>query len=186
MKNEFKVDPNLAVGVFTTALYGVMVYYFFLYTQGSFPLQSIIVYAVFLVLYTFFFFGCRPYKYVFKDKILISKKRLWKDKEVDLMRMELVTDPVPRLADLVTRPHAIEIYSDAKKLYKYFPKRVDRADFTAAVMRANKRIHCTVQAYTDIHRSIEKRERKARKRAEREAYRNMDSASENGNSRRRR
>lgn len=181
MKNEFKVSPNTAVGVFSIALYGVMVYYIYLFVNKVYTLQAILVYAIFLILFTFFFFGCRPYKYVFEDKRLISKKRLWKDKELDLLRMEVVSDPVSRLADLVTRPHAVEIYGDNKKRHNYFPKTEDRAEFTAAILRANKRIHCTVQAYTDQHRSIEKRERKARKKAERAAY----NRSENSGRRRR-
>ena len=48
-----------------------------------------------------------------------------------------------------------------------FPK--DRLGFIHAVVKANKRIHCTVQEYTDARRDIERRERKERKKAEMEA-----------------
>lgn len=144
-------------------------------------LSNLIVYLVFLAVYCFYFFGCRPYKYVIEDKVLISKHRLWKDKRLELMSSELICDPVARLADLVTRPHAIEIYDARKKRHKYFP--YDVIDFVGAVVGSNRRIHCTVKAYTDIHRSIEKRERKERNRNERR--RRREENADSGNRKRR-
>jgi len=44
---------------------------------------------------------------------------------------------------------------------------MDAAAFTGAILGENKRIHCTVKAYTDMHRKIEKRERKQRRKEER-------------------
>ena len=128
---------------------------------------SFIVLTLFIAVMFFYFLGCRPYEYVIKDKTVISKKRLMSPKEVDLMTCEVICDPVSRMADLVTRPHAIEIYTDTKKRHCYFP--ADPIAFVGAVVASNKRIHCTVEAYTDIHRSIEKKERKERKRAQRQA-----------------
>ena len=59
------------------------------------------------------------------------------------------------MADLVTRPHAIELYTDLKKRYSTFPK--DRYEFVDAICESNKRIHCTVEDYTDQHRKIERK-----------------------------
>lgn len=51
-----------------------------------------------------------------------------------------------------------------KKRYCCFPKQ--RVEFVAAVMKENKRIHCTVKAYTDVHRQLEKQQRKEKRKAE--------------------
>ena len=165
MRQEFKVKPNLAVGIFLTALTGVLIYYFMEYFAGIVTLSYVLVDVVFMIGVYIYFLGCRPYVYIVENKKITSKNRLFGDKTVDLMRCEVITDAVSRLADLVTRPHAIEIYDEAKKRHKYFP--ADPVGFTGAVVASNKRIHCTVAAYTDIHRSIEKRQRRERRRQQR-------------------
>ena len=108
---EFKVKPNLAVGIWLGALTLVWVY-------------DIVMFV--------------------------------------LMSCEVICDPVSRMADLVTRPHAIELYTDLKKRYSTFPK--DRYEFVDAICESNKRIHCTVADYTDQHRKIEKKERRENRR----------------------
>lgn len=80
------------------------------------------------------------------------------------MTCEIICDPVSRWADIATRPHAIEIYTDARKRYCFFPEK--RVDFVGAVLQGNKRISCTVQDYTDFHRQYGKKLRKERRKAE--------------------
>jgi hypothetical protein len=180
-RQEFKPRRNLAV-VLTL---GMVLLYTFWHTllfisdalymsknadaaaMASFNLEmkQAIVLLIFAAIMTFYFVGCRPYLYVIEKKEIISKKRWFKDKHLDLMKAEIVTDPVPRLADLVTRPHAIEIYDMEKRRHKYFP--VDAAGFTNAVVKSNKRIHCTVKSYTDRYRKISRRDRRENERRRR-------------------
>ena len=159
---EFKVKPNLAVGIWLGALTLVWVYDIVMFVLKSLDQQSFIIVSIFLAVLYFYFLGCRPYKYIVDGKTLIFKRRLLPQKEVDLMSCEVICDPVSRMADLVTRPHAIELYTDLKKRYSTFPK--DRYEFVDAICESNKRIHCTVPDYTDQHRKIEKKERRENRR----------------------
>lgn len=159
---EFKVKPNLAVGFFLFGITGILIYYIYALTVHAMTTAQMIVYIVFLAAMWYYFMGCRPYKYLVGKREIIFKKRLFPDRHFDLMKAEVITDAVPRMADLVTRPHAIEIYDDNKKRSKYFP--ADVIGFTGAVLKQNKRIHCNVAAYTDANRHITKRNRKARRR----------------------
>ena len=144
---EFKVKPNLAVGIWLGALTLVWVYDIVMFVLKSLDQQSFIIVSIFLAVLYFYFLGCRPYKYIVDGKTLIFKRRLLPQKEVDLMSCEVICDPVSRMADLVTRP---------------FPK--DRYEFVDAICESNKRIHCTVADYTDQHRKIEKKERRENRR----------------------
>ena len=63
-----------------------------------------------------------------------------------------------------------------KKRYCCFPKQ--RVEFVAAVMKENKRIHCTVKAYTDVHRQLEKQQRKEKRKAEKKAAREKQKESD--------
>ena len=159
---EFKVKPNLAVGIWLGALTLVWVYDIVMFVLKSLDQQSFIIVSIFLAVLYFYFLGCRPYKYIVDGKTLIFKRRLLPQKEVDLMSCEVICDPVSRMADLVTRPHAIELDTDLKKRYSTFPK--DRYEFVDAICESNKRIHCTVADYTDQHRKIEKKERRENRR----------------------
>lgn len=160
---EFKVKPNLAVGFFMFGITAILIWYIYEYTVSLMTLTQLIVYLVFLAAMWYYFFGCRPYKYMVGKREIIFKKRLFPDRHLDLMKAEVITDAVPRMADLITRPHAIEIYDDAKKRSKYFP--IDVIGFTTAVLKQNKRIHCNVAAYTDANRHIAKRNRRQRRKA---------------------
>ncbi len=159
---EYKVRMNTATLIFLTALalYTLLT----IFTQTN---QIVITIVIFAVVCYAFFLGCRPYKYSINKKELTIHYRLWKNSHVDLMHCETICDPVPRMADLVTRPHAIEIYTDTKKRYCFFPK--ERVEFVHAVVKANKRIHCTVKEYTDVYRILEKKDRKERRKAEKKA-----------------
>ena len=147
---EFKVRMNTATIIFLTALAFYTV--FTVFTQDK---------------QTAFFLGCRPNKYTINNRELTIHYYLWKNSHVDLMNCDTICDPVPRMADLVTRPHAIELYTNTKKRYCFFPKK--RVEFVHAVVKANKRIHCTVKEYTDVYRILEKKDRKERRKAEKKA-----------------
>lgn len=162
-EKKFDVKPNTPVGIFLAILALMGVYYLYKFIYGLMTAASFWVYIVFLVGMFYYFLGCRPYQYIVSNKEVIKKKRLFPASHLDLLKAENITDAVPRMADLITRPHAIEIYDENKKRYKYFPKDVE--GFTGAVLAENKRIHCNVAAYTDHHRTIKKRARRDRRKA---------------------
>ncbi|MEG0367474.1 MAG: hypothetical protein RR585_11610, partial [Coprobacillus sp.] len=157
MEKEFKVRMNTATVVFLLAYTAYMGYTVIMKDWGSF-----IPVGIAGVIFYIFFLGMRPYKYVVEKKTISKKFYLWKTRTIDVMECETICDPVPRFADLITRPHAIEIYTNVNKRYCYFPK--DRVGFVTAVVQSNKRIHCTVKDYTDVHRKIEKKLRKERRK----------------------
>ena len=158
----FKYRINTATIIFLAALV-----FYTLFTAFTQDLQSVLVIGIFTILCFVVFIGMRPYKYSIEKKELTIHYALWKNSHFDLMHCETICDPVPRWADLVTRPHAIEIYTDTKKRYCFFPK--ERVEFVHEVVKANKRIHCTVKEYTDVYRILEKKDRKERRKAEKKA-----------------
>ena len=157
----FKYRINTATIIFLAALV-----FYTLFTAFTQDLQTVLVIGIFILCFVVFI-GMRPYKYSIEKKELTIHYALWKNSHVDLMHCETICDPVPRWADLVTRPHAIEIYTDTKKRYCFFPK--ERVEFVHEVVKANKRIHCTVKEYTDVYRILEKKDRKERRKAEKKA-----------------
>ena len=167
MEKEFTVKLNFTVCLFLVTYTLYTVYLLFMKINGS--ISVLIGGIIFYV----FFFGFRPYKYVIDKKTLTIKYRFWKSKEIDLMDCETICDPVERFTEFLRRPHAIEIYDSKRKRHAFFPK--ERVEFVEAVMRANKRIHCTVQDYTDVHRKLEKKLRKERRKAEKQAAREKES-----------
>lgn len=158
MEKEFKVRMNTATAIFLTAY---TIYVLGLLVTRTFG--TLLTVGIAGIVFYVFFLGFRPYKYTVDKKTLAIHYRLRKPRELDLMQAETICDPVSRWADIATRPHAIEIYTTARKRYCCFPK--NRVDFVTAVVQANKRIHCTVKDYTDIHRQLEKKLRKERIRA---------------------
>lgn len=119
MEKEFKARANMASVIFLvayTAYIGLLLF------KNSF--ESLIPVIVLGILLYIFFLGCRPYKYTVEKKTLTIHYRLWKNKEIDLMTCEIICDPVSRWADIATRPHAIEIYTDARKRYCFSQKNV--------------------------------------------------------------
>lgn len=174
MNKEFPVSKNIIVGMFLLVYFGSGVYQ--LLVKGLNEFLVIMGVGVFLLLY---FFGIRPYKYTVDKRTLYYHYRLRKNKEVDLMQCEVICDPVPRIWELMLRANAIEIYTNVKKRYRFYPK--ERVEFVEAVLRGNKRIHCTVQDYTDVHRKLAKKQRKERIKAERAAQRAKREAKEKEN-----
>ncbi len=158
---KFKFRMNTATLIFLVA-YAVYILYL-IFLQKNFKDLPLVV--GFGILVYAFFLGCRPYGYEIGKRTLIIKYFLWKNSEVDLMQCETICDPVSRWADIATRPHAIEIYTNTKKRYCCFPKQ--RIEFVDAIVQENKRIHCTVKEYTDVRRKLDKKRRKERKKAER-------------------
>lgn len=158
---KFKFRMNTATLIFLVA-YAVYILYL-IFLQKNFKDLPLVV--GFGILVYAFFLGCRPYGYEIGKRTLIIKYFLWKNSEVDLMQCETICDPISRWADIATRPHAIEIYTNTKKRYCCFPKQ--RIEFVDAIIQENKRIHCTVKEYTDVRRKLDKKRRKERKKAER-------------------
>lgn len=158
---KFKFRMNTATLIFLVA-YAVYILYL-IFLQKNFKDLPLVV--GFGILVYAFFLGCRPYGYEIGKRTLIIKYFLWKNSEVDLMQCETICDPVSRWADIATRPHAIEIYTNTKKRYCCFP--TQRIEFVDAIVQENKRIHCTVKEYTDVRRKLDKKRRKERKKAER-------------------
>lgn len=156
----FKFRKNTATTIFLVA-YAV---YILLIAFVLKLKQDLPIVIGFYVLCLAFFLGCRPHAYEVGKRTLIIKYYLWKNTEVDLMQCETICDPVSRWADIATRPHAIEIYTNTKKRYCCFPK--ERVEFVDAIVQENKRLHCTVKEYTDMQRVLEKKRRKERKKAE--------------------
>lgn len=165
---EFKYRINTATIIFLTALCFYTIFTFF-----TAKLNVIIMIVVFTTLCFVIFIGMRPYKYSIQKKSLTIHYAFWKNKHVDLMHCETICDPVSRWADIATRPHAIEIYTDTKKRYCFFPK--ERAEFVHEVVKTNKRMHCTVKEYTDVSRILEKKDRKERRKAEKKAAKEVQS-----------
>ena len=167
MEKKFNIELNFAVFVFLAA--------YILYTAYLFIMKSNDAVIVLCggVIFLLFFYGFRPCQYVVDKKSVTIKYRLWKNKEIDLMECETICDPVERFSEIVRRPHAIEIYTSKRKRYPFFPK--ERVEFVESVMRANKRIHCTVKDYTDVHRKLEKKLRKEKRKAERQAAQDKES-----------
>ena len=157
MKQEFKFRKNTATLIFLT---GYTLYVLIkLILQDFKDLPLVVAFGVLLFI---IFIGCRPNAYEIENRRMTIKYPLWKNKEVDLMRCDTICDPVSRMADLVTRPHAIEIYTENNKRYCCFPK--DRQGFVGAVVNANKRINCQVHEYNETHRKFEKKRRRENKR----------------------
>lgn len=156
MKKEFKVRKNLAIMIFLIA-YTIYIGAAIYFGIGSSDLLLIVGFGVFVYV---FFLGFRPYKYTVEKKYVTIHYRLWRSRTVDLMVCETICDPISRWADIATRPHAIEIYTNANKRYCFFP--IERIEFVTSIIQANKRMHCTVKEYSDIHRKIEKKLRKER------------------------
>lgn len=160
MKKFFKFRMNTATFLF--------LFIYVLYTLQLIITQqwsSVLPVVIFGVVAFAFFLGCRPYGYEVEKRTVTIKYYLWKNKEIDLMQCETICDPVSRWADIATRPHAIEIYTNTKKRYCFFPKK--RVEFVDAIIKENKRIHCTVKEYTDVHRKSEKRRKRENKREDR-------------------
>lgn len=162
MVKEFKFRINTATIIFLAA-YTIYI----VYTAFTQSFNTFLMIFVFGILCYIIFIGMRPYKYTVDRKTVTIHYPLWKNSHVDLMQCETICDPVSRWADIATRPHAIEIYTNTKKRYCFFP--VERVEFVDAIVKANKRIHCTVKEYTDVRRKIEKKERKEKRKAEKEA-----------------
>lgn len=173
MTKEFKAQVNLTVFLFLLVYCGYTVYLLIMRQMSEF--YTVLVAGIAFFVY---FLGFRPCSYVVDRKTIYIKYRLRKAKEIDLMQCETICDPVERFSEFIRRAHAIEIYTTARKRYCFFPKQKERVAFVEAVVRGNKRIHCTVQEYTDVHRQLERKQRKERRKAEKRAAKEKQRGSE--------
>ena len=176
MEKEFKVKLNATSVLCLTFLIGYTGFYIYAQTLATSFGEAIYGASLMIAIvlgWFVYFIGLTPYKYVVDKKTLYKCYRLRKNKELDLMDCETICDPVPRASEMFKRAHAIEIYTTKKKRNAYYPK--ERVEFVDAVAKANKRIHVTVQDYTDMHRKLEKRLRKEKLKEERRAKRERES-----------
>ena len=176
MEKEFKVKLHTTTVLCLTFFIAYTAYFVFAQSVASSFVQGLIDGSLLILIsvgWLLYAVGLTPYKYVVDKKSLYKCYRLRKNVELDLMDCETICDPVPRASEMFARAHAIEIYTTKKKRHCFFPKQ--RVEFVDAVSKANKRIHVTVQDYTDVHRKLEKRLRKEKLKEERRAKRERES-----------
>lgn len=161
METKFRLKQNLAVMLFLLIYTGNFIFSLF---SDQTSKEGIIALAVFGVLLFVWFYGFRPYRYVVEKRTLTICYRFWKNKEIDLIQCDTICDPVPRMSEMIRRPHAIEMYTNSNKRLAFYPS--DRLGFVEAIVKANKRIHCTVKDYTDVHRQLGRKIRKERRKEE--------------------
>lgn len=118
---------------------------------------AIIVFVVGLVIFGYLLL-LRPSSYSVTRKTLIIHKRLGKDKEINLMTCETITDPLPKMTRLITNPHSLEMYFEGKVRVVVSPDK--RIDFVDTVISANKRIQVQVKDFAANRKVVKKNNRK--------------------------
>jgi hypothetical protein len=154
---KYKINSNPAVLYFEVFY---VVYIGWMLIERNY--QSALVTSVMAIFIFSYLILLRPYMYTIDRKTLTIHKRVGKAKELNLMKCETICDPVAKMSKLITNPHAIEIYTEGKKRYVLSPK--DRLGFVRAVAVANKRIHVQVKDYAKNHKTLERQQRKAKKK----------------------
>lgn len=158
---KFKVRMNPAVfyfEIFYAIFFGVSVF------DGKYN-DALVIAGVGVFIYGYLML-LRPYKYEVNRKTLTIYKRIGQPKEINLMSCETICDPVPKLTRVLTRPHALELYTEKKKRILLVPK--DRVEFTATLLRANKRLHVQVKEFAEKSKSVAKKQRRERKNGKKE------------------
>ncbi len=164
---EFKVRRNPAVLYFEVMYFLLIIYRIFIR-----DLDGIVVIIVFGIVIFAFIELFRPYKYVIHRRNIIEKRRLARDREYNIMRINTITDPIVSLKNIVVNPRTIEIYFEDNK--RKALSLVDPVEFVAACLFANKRIHCNVKAYNEVARKFEKRNRKQEEKMRKHGYKMDD------------
>ena len=150
--------PTLYFSVFYVVYLGLMIYQMNFYDAGVVFVAGLLIYG--------YLFGIRPYAYEITRKTLVIKKRIGKDKEVNLMDCETISNPIPKLTKLITNTKSFEIYLVGGKRLVVAPK--ERMEFVEAVIHANKRIHCQVEEYNESHRKFEKKRKRENRKLDKE------------------
>ena len=157
MTKEFKKQLNYAelyFEIFYVVYIGILIF------QGQ--MQAALVVFVFGLAIFSFLLGFRPYKYSITRKTLTLHRRLGKNREINLMYVETLCDPIPKLTKLVTNERSLEMYIEGQKRLVVTPQ--NQALFVQEVLVANKRIHVQVSEYAKNKGMYEKERRKALKK----------------------
>ena len=176
-EQKFRVETNYTVVLFFTVYFLYACGFTYILSpiiKGNTPNIGLDFWLVFGtgIILAVFFYGFRPYAYTVDRKTLTLNYHIRPDKEINLMECETICDPVPRFSEIMHRARAIEIYDTARKRHPFYPH--ERLKFVEAIVRGNKRIHCTVQEYTDVHRATGRKLRKERRKEERALAREME------------
>lgn len=154
---EFKKRALPAViyfEVFYLIYFGITLYQGDFAGAGAVAGLGVIIYGYLL--------GCRPYKYSITRKTLEFHYRLRKKQEINLMTIETICDPAPKLTKIVTDPKTLELYLENGKRITVSPS--SNLEFTSAVVSGNKRVNVQVSVYAQNRRVMEKKQRKNRKK----------------------
>lgn len=130
--------------------------------------QAALVILGLAVLVYFYFLCWRPSGYEIEKKTLTLKRRLLKDKEINIMEMETITNPIPKMSKIIANSHSYEIYMNGGDRITVAPQQDRQLEFVDAIMHANKRIHCQVKEYNESHRVSQKKRRRNRDKEEQE------------------
>ena len=164
---EFKIRKNVAV-VYFEVIYILYAMYMFFVSD----LQDAIVIAVFGVIIVAYFELLRPYKYVIQRRNIVEKRRIGKDREYNVMKINTITDPIANWKHIVINPRALEIYFEDNRLKTVSLQ--DNLAFIGACLFINKRIHVNVKTYNEVARKYEKRNRKQEEKMRKHGYKMED------------
>lgn len=118
---------------------------------------AFVVFFVGIFIFTYLLL-IRPYSYSITRKTLVIHRRLGKDREVNLMTCETITDPIAKMMKIITNPHSLEIYTEGRERIVVSPKM--RLAFVQEVLVANKRIQAQVKDYAANNNHNSKKNRK--------------------------
>lgn len=162
MKENFKVKTNYAVAIFVPAY---ILYIFLMLFKDHADIRAILSVGITGLILLIWLIGWRPYIYTVEKKELYIKRRFFKNKVYNIVDFETITDPENGMKEFFRRSGSMEIYYDnGNEKITVYPD--DRSAFTAAILRANKRITCNVRAYNDTHKISKKKRRRDKRKAE--------------------
>ncbi|MDD8048429.1 MAG: hypothetical protein PHH04_02380 [Thomasclavelia sp.] len=156
---EFKKQLSVPGATFTV---GYIIYFIWRIMLNKW--DEVIAIGIMGVLFIGYLYLIRPYKYKISQKTFTICRRLLKDKEYNLMDVETICDPLPKMTKIITNAHSYEMYITGGKRLVVAPK--DQMGFVDAVIHANKRVHCQVKAYNEKYRKVEKKRRRENRREE--------------------
>lgn len=156
-RKEFKKQLNIPTAYFSIFYIGYAIVC--LVRQNYTSFLAIFGVGIFVFGYLY---GIRPYKYTIEKRTLIINRRILKNKEYNVMEIDTISNPIPKMTKIITNPRSYEIYLMNGKRLTVAPK--NQMEFVEAIIKANKRIHCQVKEYNETHRKVEKRRRRENKR----------------------
>lgn len=150
---KFKKSLNSAelyFEVFYVVYFGILMYKMQFKDAFSVLCVGVVIFGYLLLI--------RPFEYSITRKTLVIHKRLGKDKEINLMDCQTITDPITKMTKIITNPHSLEIYTENKERVVVTPKQ--KIEFIDSVVNANKRIHVQVKDFASNRKSGMKKNRK--------------------------